>query len=281
MARTVTEIYDAIIAEKEQQATLSGLLPNPETASNLLADLTSDSKAAIWRLWAFITAVVIYTHEVAWDIFRAEVEDIAAAAPAGTVRWYQAKMLAFQLGDTLDYINNQYVYPTIDEAAQIITRCAVQERSDGALVIKVAKGDATPEPLTTAERQAAESYAFKIKFAGTRLAVSSLAADEITPVYDVYFDPIVPLNEVQDAMQTAVDAFFDDMPFNGEYRVTRFTDVLQSVTGVIDPVHVSTDVVPDGGANIDVSIVYVPAAGYFSMSDTVANLFNFIPYVGS
>ena len=186
---------------------------------------------------------------------------------------------AFQFGYSLEYVDLQYRYSTIDTDAQIITRCAVVERSDGALIIKVAKGTDSPEPLTTAERQAAESYAQKIKFAGTRLAVSSLSPDVIVPVYDIYYDPIVPQADVVTAMQAAVDSFFQTLPFNGEYRLTRFTDVLQGVEGVVDAVEQSTTVTPDGGSAISVEVRYVPAAGYFELQDPVVDLFNFIPFV--
>jgi hypothetical protein len=280
MARTIADIYDAIIAEKEEQTELAGLLPDPDTAATLLADLTSNSKAAVWRLWAWITAVAIHVHEVAWDIFKTEVEAIAAAAPAGTAQWYRAQMLKFQFGYALVYANFQYNYATIDTDAQIITRCAIEERSDGALIVKVAKGTTTLSPLSAPEKSAAESYANKIKFAGTRLAVTSLNPDVITPLYDVYYDPIIPIADLVPALQSAVDAYFSTLPFNGEYRVTKFTDVLQAVTGVVDPVETNTKVLPDGGSYITINVRYVPAAGYFTMSDTVDNLFNFIPFIG-
>ncbi len=57
MARKILEIYDEIIEEKELQPSLTGLLPLGETSDNLLDDLTSGSKVAVWRLWAYLTAV--------------------------------------------------------------------------------------------------------------------------------------------------------------------------------------------------------------------------------
>lgn len=274
MARSITEIYDAIIAEKETQDSLAGLLPDLDNANTLLENLSSGSKVAVWRLWAFVTAVAIHVHEVAWDIFRLEVQAIAAASPAGTPPWYQAQFLLFQLGYELTYIANRYVYAVDDPDARIITRCAIEERSDGALIVKVAKGEFAT-PLSAPEKAAVESYAAKIKFAGTRLAVTSLPGDLIAPNYIIYFDPIIPLGEVLTDVEAAVNAFFQNLPFNAEFRVTKLTDVIQAVTGVIDPVVQGVVATPDGGSPVNVDVRYVPASGYFQVVTT----FQYIPFV--
>lgn len=277
MARTILEIYDSIIAEKESGTLLEDLSPNPETSSQLLTDLSSGSKVAIWRLWAYITAVAIYAHEVIFDIFKEEVQDIADAAAPGTPGWYQKKMLEFQYGDTLSYVNYQYVYDPVDVSARIITRCAVQERSDGAVLIKVAKDSGgSPAPLSAPEKSAAESYAAKIKFAGTRLAVTSLNADELDIDYTIYYDPLIPLATLQSNLQAAADAFLADLPFNAEFRVTKFTDALQAVEGVVDPVFQSATGTADGGSPEAITVRYVPAAGYMTFADTLANMFTFV-----
>jgi hypothetical protein len=275
--RTIEEIYNEIIAEKESQTALEGLLPGDEDYSGLLEDITSSSKVAIWRLWAFLTAVTVWVHEQVYDVFKSEVQAIADSAPPGTPGWYQKKILEFQYGDALVYDQFQYGYAVIDESKKIITRCAVEERSDGAVLIKVAKGDVTPEPLDFTEKSAVESYAAKIKFAGTRLAVASLAADVLDLEYDIYYDPLITLATIQDDLQAALDGFKLSVPFNGEVRITRITDVLQDVTGVVDPVFKAASGTPDGGSLVPVAIRYFPASGYFEYADTVNVMFNFIP----
>ena len=64
LARTILEIYDSIIAEKQNMASLNALQPSIDSSQDLLNDLTSSSKVAVWRLWAFITAVAINVFEV-------------------------------------------------------------------------------------------------------------------------------------------------------------------------------------------------------------------------
>jgi hypothetical protein len=275
MSRTIAEIYDEIITEKENQAVLSDLTPNPETSLGLLNDLTSGSRVAIWRLWAYIISAAIWTHEQVFEMFLVEAEAIAAAAPAGTARWYQKKVLEWQYGDTLEYISNQYVYDPVDESARIVTRCAIQDRGDGVVVVKVAKGS-TPTPLDNTEKTALEGYIAKVKFAGTRIAVLSQAADEIDLDYDIYYDPIFPLATVQADVQAALESYAADLEFNGEVRITRITDALQGVTGVIDPVFQSASGTPDGGGSSAIVVSYQPIAGHVVFADTAANMLNFI-----
>jgi len=277
MARTILEIYEDIIKEKETHSTLLGLAPSHENADNFLKDLTSDSKVAVWRLWAFLMSIAIHTHEILMDIFRKEVDAIAAAAPAGTPKWYQKKMLEFQFGDPLVYINNHYVYNPVDLTKQIIKRCAIEERSNGVVVVKLAKeNNGVPEPLSTPERDAANSYAHKIKFAGTRLAVISIPADQITLKYDVFYDPVIPLEKAIENCEMMVNEYLSNLPFNAALNITHFTDALQKAEGVLDPVFRSAKNKPDGGDEIDFDVEIIPAAGWFVLEDEIKNMFNFI-----
>lgn len=277
MARTIKQIYEEIIAYKETKISLDGLLPNPETYQTLIDNLTSNSKVAIWRLWAYIIAVAHYTHEVLFDLFIIEANAIAAAAPAGTPAWYQKKMFEFQFGDLLVYLNNLYVYDPIVPANQIVKRCAIEERPDGVVLVKVAKEvSGVPTKLTTPEKDALTSYAQKIKFAGTRLAIVSIDPDTVDLTYNVYYDPQIPLLDIQTATDAAMELFLANLPFNAAFNITDFTDVLQGIAGVNDPVYVSSSNMPDGGSDTPFTIQVIPAAGWFVYADTSANMFTWI-----
>jgi hypothetical protein len=278
MARTINEIYDAIIAEKETRTNLEGLTPVSDTSTQLLDDLNSDSKVAIWRLWAYITAVAMHVHEVLWDIFKADIEKIAASAPAGTPGWYHKKVLEYQHGDELVYVDQQYKYATIDLDNRIVARCAIDERADGVVVVKVAKLDGTDlAPLSNDEKNGLISYVGKIKFAGTRSSVFTASPDVVNIVYNLYYDPIVPLVELQTAIDAAMINFSANMPFNGVLNVNKFTDALQAVNGVKDPVFVSaTDTAAISGAITTFTIEHRPSAGYFVYAGTCSTMFNFI-----
>ena len=61
MARTVSEIQEEILRQKNQEPSLN--------------TLNSNSKVAIWRLWAYITAFVIWTLEKIFDEHKKEVSE--------------------------------------------------------------------------------------------------------------------------------------------------------------------------------------------------------------
>lgn len=278
MARTINELYDAIIAEKEGRSTLDGLSPSADTSAQFLEDLNSDSKVAIWRLWAYITAVSIHTLEILWDLFKADVERIAAAAPAGTPGWYHKKVLEYQHGDVLVYIDQQYKYQEIDPSAKIVAQCAIEERSNGTLVIKVAKSSSgTLQALSADEKNGLGSYVNKIKFAGTRTSVFSSAPDTVNMNYNLYYDPIVPLADLIIAIDDALLNYSKTMPFNGALNVNQFTDVLQSVRGVKDPVFVSGTLTTGiSSITFPINIEIYPPAGYIIYSGSCETMFNFI-----
>ncbi len=172
MARSIATIYNEIVADKNAQASISSLAPTADTEQQLQADLNSSSKVAIWRLWAYVAAVAIYTHEVLWDLYKAELQAIASGAIVGTSPWYQAQVFAFQNGDPLVYESStgRYKYAAVDTAKQIVKRCAIVEQSDGTLAFKVAKlSSGLPVALTTPEQTSLTGFLKKIRFAGTRL----------------------------------------------------------------------------------------------------------------
>lgn len=276
MARSIEQIYDGMIADKEARTELSGLLPDNETSTQLLEDMNSDSKVAIWRLWAWIVATTMHVHETLWDLFKIDLDAIVAAAPAGTPAWYHKKVLEYQHGDDLVYNGVQYGYAEIDADKRVVKRCAIDERRDGVVVVKVAKvvsGDLAP--LSEDEKNGLVSYVHKIKFAGTRTSVFTSNPDELNIVYDLYYDPIVPYVDLVAAVQAAVDEFLGNLPFNGNLAITKFTDALQAVNGVVDPVFLSaasTAVV--SGHTTNFTVEHKAASGYWILSDSVENLFN-------
>ena len=89
MARTIKQIYDAMITEKETFSSLNTLVPNPDTAQTFLSDLTTSSKVAIWRLMFWVVAVAIWSHEQIFDQHKAELIEIGNNLITGTKRWYK------------------------------------------------------------------------------------------------------------------------------------------------------------------------------------------------
>jgi len=245
MARTVQQIYDALIAEKELLTNLSGLEPNPESSQTFLQDLTSTSKVAIWRLFLYVVAFGNHVIEVLHDRHVAEVTALKYTLITGTIRWYQQKAKEFQYGDALTWNGAQYVYTPIDTDAQIVKRAAVIA-SGGITRIKVAKLDSdgiTPIALTSAENVSFTSYMQSIAFAGINIIVISTSADDIIVNAVIYYDPLVmtPTGELIGSTgvfpaRDAITSYISNLPFNGVFNKTELVDALQLAKGVIDPV---------------------------------------------
>ena len=123
MAQTVDEVKAEIITEKAAQPAL--------------APLNSTSNTAIWNLWVFITAQVIVFFEQVMDLFKIDIQNLVNNNAYGTKSWWQTKMLAFQYGDTVAYINNIFQYAVVDPTKQIISFCSITTLN-GIVQIKVA-----------------------------------------------------------------------------------------------------------------------------------------------
>jgi len=270
MARTISEIYDAIITEKQAMASLTGLQPAVDDAQTLLTDLTSTSKVAIWRLWAFLTAVAINIHENIFDLHKAEVEALSETLITGTVRWYQQECLRFQLGSTQAWTGVKFAYPSIIPASQIIKFAAVQE-GGGRVLIKVAKDSGgSPIKLTAGEKTAFDSFIEETKFAGTIIDKISDDPDDIKVDYDVTVDPQLINPATGESITTpgsfpvedAVNSFLENLPFDGIIYLSKMTDAVQAVDGVIDTTLNSADA--KFGALVFAPIIktYNPNAGH-------------------
>ena len=81
MARTVQEIYEEMVAEKERRTELAGL--------------TSPSATAVWRLMLYVVAYAAHVLEQVWDAYSAEVDARIEAIIPHRPKWYRDKVLAF------------------------------------------------------------------------------------------------------------------------------------------------------------------------------------------
>lgn len=275
MARSIGTIYAAIAADKDAQASLTTLAPSMDTEQALLASLNSTSKVAIWRLWAYITAVSIYTHEVLWDLFKVELDAIAANAIVGTLPWYQSQVFAFQNGDPLVYnsATGKYGYAAIDTAKQIVKRCSITEQQDGVLAFKVAKlSGGLPVALSGPEQTSLAAYIKKVRFAGTRFTLISGAGDLLRITATIYYDGVIPAATIKANVEAAIITYVGSLPFNGEFLLSRLVDTIQAVTGVADVVLVTAatkQAVPDNYTTI--TRVHIPVYGYYQIDGSTGN----------
>lgn len=228
MARSVNTIAQQMIDAKNADTNLLGL--------------TSNSKVAIWYLWIYIVASCVNVLEQLMDLFKSEVEEIAATAIPATPQWVKDRTLKFQYDATVPQIltiNDDMTisYEEIDTTKRIVTRCSVTTGSSKIVSIKVAKAtsatDDTPTQLTTPEYNSLVSYWDLIGFAGITYLVRNLASDKISITATIYYNGQYSATIAND-VKTALKQYFASIPFDGKLRVSKIEDTIQNVTGVND-----------------------------------------------
>jgi hypothetical protein len=270
MARSYSEIYDQMVAEKQSAATLNELQPNIDSSQQLLTDLTNPAKVGVWRVIFSTIAWHIFVVESLFDLHKQWINNRAIEIQTGTLPWYRDLALRFQFGDSLLFINGVYKYLAINPSIQIV-KLATCNESGGNIILKVAKFDSAgdPEELSAPELTSLQDYIKKMKFAGAKVSVVSRPPDLIKVHYKVYYDPLVlsPTGEMLSLpgvypVRSAINTYCKSLPFDGVYSKTAQTDLIQQALGVVDPVHQSTEVKYGANPYTTFDDYYQPNAGY-------------------
>ncbi len=248
MAKSIQEYYDELVAEKQNFSSLNGLTPISDSNQQLLQDLSSPSKVAIWRLMIWIFAFGSWIIDTLFDRHVEEVNKILENAIPGTARWLRNEILKFQYGDSLQWIDNKYQYAQVDESKKIIKYCSVNEVG-GQVRIKVAKEvNHQPSPLTSNELNALKDYVNKIKFAGTNSIVTSNQPDKLKLSLKIYYDPQLLHPDgtlISDGstkpVEEAINNYLKNLPFDGTIYINRLLDEIQKAKGVIEPYIISIE----------------------------------------
>ena len=227
---TLQDIKAQIIAEKDAQSDLQGL--------------NSTSNVAIYNLWAYCVAVVIWLQYQFYDQFKADMNVMIREQKQYSRQWFRTKALAYRHGEDLP--DNSDEYPTeVDDTTNLpITNAAVEERelqNRKHLFIKVATGDDDLAPVTDPVKTGLEEYFAHIKPAGTKIILFSEVADDLKLVIRFYYNPLIldntgaRLDGTDDTpVQNAIRRFLKSLPFNSELRLSNLIDTLQDVDGCAD-----------------------------------------------
>jgi len=236
--RTINEIYTQIMVEKNLMPTLRNKLLKPDGTTGiddeqtLLDDLKTSSKVAIYRLWAYITAVIIWFHEAEWYQFKETVEDITSKQYVATAKWLIDKTLEFQDGDDV-VIEAPYYYPhyqAVDESKQIISNANIIETA-GQIFLKIRRKDT--DILSVGETTRLNAYLNKIKVAGQRINVINLNADILKLYYTIYYNALYNINDVKTNVENVITDFIKNVEFDAQLDISALTDSIQTVEGVV------------------------------------------------
>ncbi len=250
MARTVTEIYNDLIAQKEA---------TPE-----LAGLNSTAKTAIWRLWLYIVAYITALHEALWDAKAAELTELAKNTFVGTFRWYAQKIREWQNGHQLTLVDGKYIYTTDDPDARLVKRVAISEVERG-LLIKVANEDSSgnPIPLSAEQLNNLRAYLNDIKLVGTYIDIVSLNADLLQFDLTIYYNGTYSI--IKDNVIAAIVNYLKTLTFDGAVTRANLITAVNNVEGVED-IYV-TSLYHQYGSNPAEAIdrIALPASGYWAL----------------
>lgn len=275
MARTINDIQQSIIDEKNSKAELSALEVLTSNEKTSLSTLTSTSKVALWRLIIYIVALVIFTFETIMDVFREEIDAKVKANRPHTKDWYKTKALAFQYGDSLVDSDE---YEVIDIEKQIIKQVAIVE-GDRRVVIKVAtlSGDELVKLPENSQVDAFTAYMNKVKDAGTLIEVVNEDADKLRIEYEFYYDPLLVKSDGKtietniDVVENAIITYLHSLDFNGEFDINKLTDYIQQAIGYVS---IKINYVGFKAAlasnYTQIDRVYKPLSGYMKLEEKVA-----------
>lgn len=233
MGRTINQIKNTIIAEKNNQPSLSGI--------------TSTSQVSIENIWAYVIAAGMFIQEQLWDVFKSQLETDIAKAPVGTDSWLQAQTYKFQYDSLTPQIIqlNNFVpsYDIVDPSKQIITRASVKTLPNRLVSVKTAKSE-PPQALSNSELTSLNAYLDEISFAGVQYFSVSLPPDQLMVNSTIYFNgqysSIISATTI-----SAINNYLQSVPFDGVVKISALEDAIQAVPGVSDVVMNNVSLRPD------------------------------------
>lgn len=232
MARSISVIH---------QQMLTAIAADPN-----LSDLSSTSKVALYRLFAYVMAVSIWTLDKLFDIHTDELSQKLRTQKSGVLSWYRTMALRFQFGFTLvedqDYFDNGIATPEEIEASKVIKYAAVNEAEESSRVIIKIAGETAGvlAPVSGAVEVAFAEYIKDVRWAGVAVEIINYLPDLLYLMLQIKYDPLLLTNAGQSILNgnypvnEALNEFMKELKFDGELRLSALVDKLQAVAGVED-----------------------------------------------
>lgn len=245
MARTVTEIQQAIKADFVANSTLADMyqLDQSRTYDEQLSAVSVES------LIIYIVAMATHLLERLMDTFQTEVEERMATQRLMSIAWYYRQCLAYQHGDALTFSPDtyRYGYASADASKQIVQFAAVRQvQVDGVTKLRIFVSRASKAQLSQAELTAFTAYMAQVGAAGVHLDVQSGPPDELNLTMQVIYNPLVldstgaRLDGTASAPVTsAISSFVDSLEYGGTLNRSKLVDAVQAVEGVEDVILIS------------------------------------------
>ncbi len=272
MAREIQEIETEILKAKQNEPALS--------------KLDSSSKVAIWRLFIYIIATVIYTLEKLFDFHSNDVDFRLSQQKAHTLRWYRNKALDFQYGFNLikqsDLFDNTNKTEEEIQASKIIKYAAVTEGDDETLLIlKIAtEKDGLLSPVTDLQHNTFQYYLSEFRDAGVKVNVINFLPDFLRLKLRIRTNKLLLDTNGMDILSgeypvnNIIQQFLKKLPFNGNLSIQKLEEKILLLDGVED---LSIDLAETAWIDAkekkygdwqSIDISTIPVSGYFTINIT-------------
>lgn len=251
----------------------------------LTQDKTFDeqfSKVSIENILFDIVSYTVYLLRLFFEQKEKEIDDKLYNQKSGRLSWYRTMALNFQLGFPLvldhDYYDNtNYTSDEIEESKIIKYATANNGDNMGKIVVKVATENADKKlsPIDETALDAIEAYFDEIVYAGNEVTVINYEPDKLYLSLKIYRNPLV-LDQNGTSMisggnpvESAVQEFMKELPFDGELVLASLIDKLQDVSGVKIPhlVYAQHSYMTGSGFSQPeyIEVKTIPNAGYFEV----------------
>ncbi|BDD07491.1 collagen-like triple helix repeat-containing protein [Aureibacter tunicatorum] len=265
MARKITEIYNEIVRHKKNYKELKQLTTNEPTDnedsgnydySQEVVSANSPSQVAEWKLIYWVVAFAIWSHEKLWNVFMTKVEKLKAAAIPGTAEWYREQVM-------------NYTWVT-ETGERVIEHCAVEEEYN-LVRIKISNNNESGIDVSSDKFLEFQAYMEdKVRYAGVSIDIVTRKPDNIKVKYAIYYDPEFDYSDfvegdeeidIPQILNQAIIEKIEDFSDNGLGKtgilsMTKLTDALQTIPGIISPVLEKSKYLPGGEENLDKNYIY-------------------------
>jgi len=226
----------------------------------------STSAVAEWKLWQNIVAIAIWSFENIIESLKIQIDEALAKKQPGTLAWYANITKLFQTeGNLVVNDKGELGYDRIVIDKRIVSNVSVKETTEGVVSIKVAKtdGQGVLQPITS-ELSLLTQYLSSVKYAGTRIAVSSVSADVIKYTLIVYYDPTFNLVELQANVSQVIADYKKNLRFDGTFYSTDFIKSITAVKGVVTVKITTLQGKASAGSYATIDPFYELVSGYFN-----------------
>ena len=231
-----------------------------------------------------ILSFSIYLLEQLFNEHNKEVDDKLYNQKSGRLPWYRYMALKFQYGfdlitDTDEFDNTGKTLEEIETSKIIKVSSVNQGDIQGVIIVKIAgETDEKLSPISAEAKTSVDAYFEEIKYAGSRVTVINYLPDILYLNLKIYRDPLVidsQGNSIKNGgkpVETAIEEFRKELPFNGELILANLIDRLQKIEGVRIPHLISASysyidgTTEDYGEPENIDVKVIPKSGYFEVA---------------